>query len=253
MSVLIGVTSYYVDGNELGDFHERPRGATGQDMSMSTMDYLRGVEKGGGTPLNISVIDSDDYIEGVVEKCDGLLFSGGPDISPYLYNAKPDSKCGKVIPKRDEFELKLLKKAVEKNKPILGICRGAQLINVYYNGTLKQHIDDHKDGLNHHALIKFPRWYKAHEVNVEKDSHIEKIFNKNKIMTNSLHHQAIEEVGDELTVTARASDGIVEGVEDKSKDFLVGVQWHPEMMFFKHEEQTKVFEYFVKKVEEMKK
>ncbi|HKL76687.1 MAG TPA: gamma-glutamyl-gamma-aminobutyrate hydrolase family protein, partial [Halanaerobiales bacterium] len=228
--------------------HERPRGATGQDMAMSTMDYARGVEKGGGIPVNIPVINEEDYIDKMVEKCDGLLFSGGPDISPYLYGAGPDSQCGKVIPARDEFELKLLEKAIEKEKPVLGICRGAQLINVSYNGTLKQHIDDHRDGLKHHALIKFPRWYKAHDVEIKKESHIFKAYKKEKMKTNSLHHQAIKEVGDGLTVTAKASDGIVEGVEDKDKDFLVGVQWHPEMMYFKHEEQVEIFKYFIENV-----
>ncbi|MGM0410217.1 MAG: gamma-glutamyl-gamma-aminobutyrate hydrolase family protein [Bacillota bacterium] len=248
MKPLIGITSYFVDGNELGDFYDRPRGATGQDMAMSTMDYSRGVEKGGGIPLNIPVINKDDYIEEIVEKCDGILFSGGPDISPSYYNEDPDSQCGKVVPKRDEFELKLLEKTIEANKPILGICRGIQLINVYYNGSLKQHIDDHRDNVKHHALTKFPRWYKAHEVEIEENSHIEKAYGEKKIMTNSLHHQAIKEVGDGLTVTAKTSDGIVEGVEDKNKDFLVGVQWHPEMMYFKHEEQVKMFKYFVEKV-----
>lgn len=251
MRPLIGITSYFVSGEELGDFHERPRGATGQDMAMSTMDYARGVEKGGGIPLNIPVINEEDYIEKIVDKCDGLLFSGGPDISPYLYGADPDSQCGKVIPARDEFELKLLEKAIEKNKAVLGICRGAQLINVHYDGTLKQHLDDHRDGLKHHALTKFPRWYKAHEVEIEEKSHIFKAYKKEKMKTNSLHHQAIKEVGDGLTVTAKALDGIVEGVEDKSKDFLVGVQWHPEMMYFKYDEQLKIFEYFVNKVEEL--
>ncbi len=251
MKPLIGITSYFVDGSELGDFNERPRGATGQDMAMSTMDYARGVEIGGGIPLNIPMINSEDYLDSIVEKCDGFLFSGGPDLSPYLYNANPDSQCGKVVPERDEFELKLMKKVIKAEKPLLGICRGAQLINVYYNGTLNQHIDDHRDGVNHHALTKFPRWYKAHEVNVKKESHIEKAFNKNMLKTNSLHHQAIEEVGDELTVTAKSSDGIVEGIEDENKDFLVGVQWHPEMMYFKHEEQLKIFEYFTKKVKEL--
>ena len=248
MRPLIGITSYFVSGEELGDFHERPRGATGQDMAMSTMDYARGVEKGGGIPVNIPVINEEDYIDKMVDKCDGLLFSGGPDISPYLYGADPDSQCGKVIPARDEFELKLLEKAIEKEKPVLGICRGAQLINVSYNGTLKQHIDDHRDGLKHHALIKFPRWYKAHDVEIKKESHIFKAYKKEKMKTNSLHHQAIKEVGDGLTVTAKASDGIVEGVEDKSKDFLVGVQWHPEMMYFKHEEQVEIFKYFIENV-----
>ena len=251
MKPLIGVSSYFVSGEELGDFKERPRGATGQDMAMSTMDYVRGVEKGGGTPINVPVINEEGYIESIVDKCDGLLFTGGPDISPYLYDADPDSKCGKVVPNRDEFEFKLLEKAVEKEKPVLGICRGAQLINIYYNGSLKQDIDDHRDGLKHHALTKFPRWYKAHEVEITKGSHIFKTYNKERLMTNSLHHQAIKEVGNGLSVTARSSDGIVEGVEDENKDFLVGVQWHPEMMYFKHEEQLKIFEYFVNKVKEL--
>ncbi len=247
MKPLIGITSYFVSSDELGNSSKRVRGTSGQDLAISTMDYARGIEKGGGLPLNIPVIKSEEYMDEIVDRCDGFLFSGGLDISPSYYDALPDSNCGKVVPERDEFELKLLEKAIKTNKPILGICRGIQLINVYYNGTLKQDIDDHRDGLNHHYLTKFPRWYKAHEVEIEENSHLEKIFSDKIIMTNSLHHQSLERVGKGLTVVAKASDGIVEGVEDKDKNFLLGVQWHPEMMYYKHEEQLKVFEYFIKK------
>lgn len=250
MSPLIGVTSYFVTGGELKTFKERPRGKD-QDMTMSTLDFPNGIVKGGGIPLNITVINKEDYIEKIVDKCDGLLFSGGPDISPSLYGANPDSRCGTIVPTRDEFELKLLDKAIECAKPILGICRGFQLINIYYKGTLKQHIDNHKDELKNHALTKFPRWYKAHKIEVENGSHIKKAYNENELMVNSLHHQAIEEVGNGLTITARASDGIIEGIEDSEKNFLVGLQWHPEMMYFKYEEQLKIFEYFINKVKEI--
>ncbi|MFW5980317.1 MAG: gamma-glutamyl-gamma-aminobutyrate hydrolase family protein [Halanaerobiales bacterium] len=250
MKPLIGITNYYVSNGEMGEFRERTRGVTGQDMAMCTMDYLRGVQEGGGIPFGISVINNDEYIEDVVKRCDGILLSGGPDINPGVYNARPESRCGKIVQIRDEFEIKLIKKVLEYDKPLLGICRGAQLINLVYGGTLYQHIDDQQDNWYNHALTQFPRWYLAHEVELVKNTHLYNIFNKKILKTNSLHHQAIKEVGDGLKITARTKDGIVEGIEDEEKEFLLGVQWHPEMMYFKYEEQKEIFTYFIENIKD---
>ena len=118
MKPLIGVTNYYVDSNELGEFEERPRGVTGQDMQMCTMDYLTGVRQADGIPIMLSNITDDEYIDSIVKKCDGFLFSGGPDIDPLLYDENPRKGCGSIVPQRDEFEFKLLERVIKAQKPI---------------------------------------------------------------------------------------------------------------------------------------
>lgn len=245
MKPLIGITNYYVDSNELGELEDRPRGITGQDMAMCTMDYVRAVKQAGGIPIMLSHLTDEDYITNITRKCDGFLFSGGGDVDPLLYGATPAEKCGQVVPERDRFEMALIKEVINHNKPLLGICRGLQLINTYYQGTLYQDLSECDQSLEHHKALNYPKWKPVHEVELETGSHLANIFNKSKIMTNSFHHQIIKEVGKNLQVTAKTQDGIVEALEDKQKDFLLGVQWHPEMMFEEVEEQIKLFKYFV--------
>ncbi|AGB40356.1 putative glutamine amidotransferase [Halobacteroides halobius DSM 5150] len=251
MRPLIGVTNYYVDSNELGALEDRTRGFTGQDMAMCTMDYLRGIRQAGGIPIMLSHIDDEEYLDNIVQRCDGFLFSGGADVDPQLYGEEPIKECGAITPKRDSFEIKLLAKVLKEDKPTFGICRGMQLINIYYQGTLYQDLTAYNDQTNHHRGLKFPKWYQIHEVKLEDNSQIAQAFGKTEIKTNSLHHQVLKEVGEGLEVTARANDGIVEAIEDKSKQFLLAVQWHPEMMFEKVAEQSKLFDYFVDNVKDL--
>lgn len=243
MQPLIGVTSYYVEDNELEG--KRYRGRNGQDMLMSTMDYSRCIKNAGGIPVAVPVINEDDYIEELVEKLDGLLFTGGPDIHPFLYGKEIKKGLGKVVLERDKFELKLLEKALERDKPIFGICRGLQLINVFFGGTIIQDMDETYITKQEHVCLMVPKYSFCHKVTISEGSKLYKAFDKKVLDVNSLHHQAIENLGKGLIKTAWSEDGIIEGFEHEDYSCVFAVQWHPEMMSEVYDEQLKVFEIFI--------
>ncbi|MFN2364039.1 MAG: gamma-glutamyl-gamma-aminobutyrate hydrolase family protein [Halarsenatibacteraceae bacterium] len=237
------VTSYFVCDSELND-DSRVRGFPGQDMVMCTVDYLNGIKAGGGMPFIISPINDDEYLSSALDKCEGVLLTGGGDINPELYEETQLDSCMLVNSFRDEFELKVLNLALKKDKPILGICRGLQLINVYYGGSIYQNIDLLNLKKEHFNLDK-EKDFIAHQVNINKASHLYSALNKNMIETNSLHHQAINKLGDGLSITAKSEDGLIEGIEVQNKELVFAVQWHPEMMFEKYAEQKNIFSYFI--------
>lgn len=245
MKPLIGITTYLVKDRELNE--KRYRGLPGQDMLMSTMDYSRCIEKAGGIPVTIPVIDNDEYIDELANKLDGFLFAGGPDINPIKYNQAFKKGLGLINPERDDFEFKLLEKVLKKDKPIFGICRGFQLINVFFGGSLHQDIYEQKLTTLEHVGIMGPKYSYCHKVTLSDESMIFKAFNKNTIYVNSFHHQVVDKIGDGLVETTWAEDGIVEGFEHKDFSFVVGVQWHPEMMAEVHEEQLSVFQLLINK------
>jgi putative glutamine amidotransferase len=173
---------------------------------------------------------------------DGLIISGGVDINPKLYSNSIDPTVKKIEPRRDELELKLLDIAIKKKVPILGICRGMQLINVYFGGTLYQDIPKLKLKYPHKSTI-FP----LTRVKIEKRSKLFKILNRSTIYVNSIHHQAVDKLGKNLRVNAYDRNRIVEGIESVDNRYLIGVQWHPEYIFYK-EESRKIFDSFIKAV-----
>ena len=246
MRPVICISTYFINQTEFGD--NRVRGLPGQDMVMASMDYARAISNAGGLPVILAHILKEDYYDEILEACDGVLFAGGSDLNPLLYQESPEEKCMKVNTVRDEFELKLLTRALEKDIPVLGICRGMQLINVHYGGSLYQDQDEAPEKRLNHAVLSLPKWHQAHEVKLMKNSMVKELYKKEKIWTNSFHHQLVKETGPGLHITARASDGTIEALEDKSKYFMMGVQWHPEMMFQEEEEQKKIFKFFVDRI-----
>ncbi|MBN2260489.1 MAG: gamma-glutamyl-gamma-aminobutyrate hydrolase family protein [Clostridiales bacterium] len=251
MRPLIGVTSYFVDSSEMGI--ERTRGLKGQDMLMSTMDYSRSIEKVGAIPVNIPVILSDEYIDGIISKIDGLVLTGGGDIHPKFYNQSVKVGFGSNEKYRDEFEMKLLDKAIEKDIPVMGICRGFQLLNIYFGGTLIQDISKYHNTYIEHTGLKLPKYEKIHKVHLVMDSIMKDIFREEMIGVNSFHHQIIDKVGDELDVIATSEDGIAEAIVHKEMKHVFAVQWHPEMMAEVHAEQYGLFWYFIEKINANKK
>jgi putative glutamine amidotransferase len=186
-------------------------------------DYPKSVAGAGGLPVELTR-DADP--RGVVERIDGLILSGGADVDPARYGAEPDVNLGSIEPDRDEWELALFHAARERGVPILGICRGAQLTNVALGGTLRQHLEA-SEGSGH------PQWdadvrAAAHEVNVVPDSLLSKVVDAH-IGVNSLHHQAIDQLGEGLVASAYAPDGVIEAVELPGEN-LLAVQWHPELL-----------------------
>lgn len=186
-------------------------------------DYPKSVADAGGLPVELA---RDADVEGVVERLDGLVLSGGADLDPAHYGAERHSELGQLEQDRDEWEFALLSAARARQMPILAICRGFQLVNVAFGGTLVQHVEI-DEGAGH------PQWdvdgrKPTHEVQMVKDTLAASLLPATWPV-NSLHHQTVSEVGRGLVVSARASDGVVEGLETPEGD-LLAVQWHPELL-----------------------
>ena len=171
--------------------------------------------------------------EAIVDRLDGLLLSGGSDLDPSYYGEEPVPELGVTIPERDAFEMVLLRHALEREIPVLGICRGLQIMNVVLGGTLYQDLPSQfiTDGLIAHRQ-QSPKWQWTHQVEVSDRSKIATIMETSDLRVNSYHHQAIKDLAGDLVAVAHASDGVIEAVEssDLSKRWLIGVQWHAEAM-----------------------
>lgn len=241
---LIGITGYHVMGEE--GYGGSLRGLPGQGFSVVGHDYIQAVMKAGGIPVGIHVGDPDSCQE-LISSLDGLVLSGGEDIDPSLYHSHPDMRFGIINPERDRYEMKLLEAALEQKLPVLAICRGMQLVNVYFGGTLYKDIQDFSDNVLSHQFCKGPRWYPAHKVKLTHSSLID-LYQEETIMTNTYHHQAVRNLAEGLLVTARSEDGIVEGISHPEHPQLLAIQWHPEMMAVKLEAGLKPFQWLMKQV-----
>lgn len=200
----------------------------GYHRSYVNEDYIDSVVKNGGVPFIIPFTEDDDVIKQQLDNVQGLILSGGHDVDPHLYDEEPEQKLGKTWPARDRFDMRLLKLAEEKGIPVLGICRGAQIINVYHGGTLYQDLSYRPEHTLKHMQGHDPS-LATHGMQVEEDSKLASILGKTNFMVNSFHHQLINRVAPDLRGVAVAPDGVVEGIEN-SAGTVVGVQWHPEMM-----------------------
>jgi putative glutamine amidotransferase len=185
---------------------------------------------------SIRLRPSYDNVE--FNKLDGLILSGGDDIDPTLYGEDKDAHNTSLDKKRDSFELEMIDKAYKKKIPILGICRGAQLINIYFEGTLHPTIFDLDKYIDHKNSI-FP----IKDAIIKKISKLFSITKSKKLPINSIHNQAIDEVGEELKVTA-CHDKIIEAIEKEDYPFLLGVQWHPEYLIYLKDHRL-IFQQFV--------
>jgi putative glutamine amidotransferase len=203
--------------------------------------YTEGVEASGGIPFILppQATDPND----VLDRIDGLLFSGGGDVAPAVYGAE-NIHAGGIDDQRDSFEVALFKAAIQRDMPILCICRGIQVANVALGGTLIQDIaaefSDQIEHRQHESGYNPPD--KSHRVDVEPGSRLADVYGANEIETNSYHHQALKDVSPDLVVIGRAPDGIIEAVDRPKSSWFLGVQWHPEMMFREHAEHLKPFQ-----------
>ena len=203
--------------------------------------YTAALHRAGAKAVWINTDDLDKAIAEMLQ-CDGLLLSGGEDMDPKYYGQAPTEKCGEIVPRRDEVETKMLEAFFATGKPILGICRGEQLMNVYFGGALHQDIVDiskcrHND-YPHKNLG-------CHIVSLTGGTKLARIMRKQTLRVNSLHHQAAATVGKDILVSAICEDGIIEGIEHATHSFCVGVQWHPEHMVRYCKQQRRIFEAFV--------
>ena len=191
--------------------------------------YVQAVIRAGGIPVILPVCEDAAIMQAMVDGVDGVILSGGGDLDPNLYGQRPTGKLGGVSPRRDTAELAVADYVLNKTeKPLLGICRGVQVLNVALGGSL--HIDLPDAGKLDHALNMYPRNVISHEITVEENTMLARILGSGGIhKVNSFHHQAVDEPGRGLAVTARSvPDGVIEAVEIPGSRFVVGVQWHPE-------------------------
>ena len=208
-------------------------------------DYEESVRRAGA---DVRILDyQKDAPADVVATVDGILLPGGGDVQPAIYGEQPHATFDPAEPGRDEYELERARRASEADLPLLAICRGIQVLNVARGGTLVQHIPEElRDACAH--TLKEPPYAIAHDVWIAEGSRLEAIMSErlenDTCPVNSRHHQSIKEVGEGLIVTATAPDGVIEAVEDPTKRFCVGVQWHPEN-FYRTGEFRALFEAFI--------
>ena len=232
---IIGISSSVIV-DEAGSF-------AGYKRAYVNKDYVDAVIRAGGVPLIIPFSTDKEVIISQAQLIDGLILSGGHDINPYNYGQEPSQKIGETFPERDTYEMILLEESKKRNIPILGICRGFQLINVAAGGTLYQDLSLIPGNILKHNQVSNPT-LKTHKVEIKENSFISSIFGK-ETMVNSFHHQVINKVANDFIVVAKASDGVVEAIEHKTYKFLVAVQWHPEMLAVNCEKARVLFSKFV--------
>ena len=203
---------------------------------MMPMSYSNVIREAGGTPILLPITRDAEVIQAYASLVDGILFSGGEDVDPAYFGEDQLWACGDVLPLRDEFELTLCRLLLEKHpsKPILGICRGEQVLNVAAGGTLYQDLKSQLHGCIAHSQHQIAP-YTSHKVTIEAGSLLHAIYRSTTLATNSFHHQAVKDIAPCLTVTARASDGVIEAFEMPGHPYFIGVQWHPERLVEREE------------------
>ncbi|MDO4484252.1 MAG: gamma-glutamyl-gamma-aminobutyrate hydrolase family protein [Clostridia bacterium] len=205
--------------------------------------YFDGVTNAGGIPVMLPLTDDEPALHQLLDQADGLLLTGGQDVDPALYHQPPHEKLGQLCPLRDRMETILLRLALERDMPVLGICRGLQFINAALGGTLYQDLpSQHPSPACHRQQA--PYHHPAHSVALTAGSPLQQLLKKNTLPVNSLHHQAVCDLAPCLAEMARADDGLVEAAFFPGKRFVWGVQWHPEFYAGHSEDMNKIFAAF---------
>ncbi len=206
-------------------------------------DYVRAILRAGGRPVILAPMDREAAGD-LAQTLDGVLLSGGPDMDPRHFGEEPHPRLGRIDPARDDFELDLVRAALQAGTPLLAICRGVQVLNVAAGGTLVQDIASQVTGAIKHAQDA-PRYHASHRVTVERHSKLAGMVGAGDVMVNSFHHQAVREPAPGFLASARAADGVIEGMEAANERFVVGVQWHPESMLDAYPAMLEIFAAFV--------
>ncbi len=213
MRPVIGITTYA---------QEASWGVWRLPAALIPLSYVEAVERAGGRPVLIP--PSEEGVEETIDALDGIVFSGGADIDPARYGAAAHPETDSPQARRDAGELALLRSALERDLPVLAVCRGFQLLNIARGGDLVQHLPE---AVGHDAHKEIPGTFSEHPVDVKEGTHLASLIGARSDVA-SHHHQALGRIGEGLTETAWAQDGTLEAVEDPSRRFAVGVQWHPE-------------------------
>jgi putative glutamine amidotransferase len=213
MKPLVGITTYVVPATH-GDWEE--------ESALVPVDYVRAVERAGGRPLLVP--PSTEGVEETLDALDGIVFSGGGDLDPSLYGQAPHEATGGIVEERDRGELALLQAALERDMPVLAVCRGSQLLNVGLGGDLVQHLPE---VVGHDRHKHTPGQFADHGVQVEPETRLGELLGEHAPVK-SHHHQGFGRIGEGLREAAHADDGTVEALEDPARRFAIGVLWHPE-------------------------
>jgi putative glutamine amidotransferase len=211
--------------------------------------YVRVLTAAGAVPWLIPLLHGDTAtLRHIYEELDAVFLTGGVDVDPSAYGEARHEMCDRCDPDRDETEIQLIRWAMADHKPILGVCRGIQIINVACGGSLYQHIaDQFPEAIKHDYFPTghYSRDHLAHPVRVEAGSRLGQVLAAPMVQVNSMHHQGIKRLAPDLRPSAFAPDGLIEGVESRSGQYLIGVQWHPEELVEQHAPMRKLFADFV--------
>ncbi|MDB8803786.1 MULTISPECIES: gamma-glutamyl-gamma-aminobutyrate hydrolase family protein [unclassified Romboutsia] len=201
----------------------------GYERAYVNNDYVQSVAMCGGVPYIVPMVYNDEIIREQVKNIDALILSGGHDVNPLNWGEEPHQKLGGILPKRDAYDFKLLKYALEMKKPILGICRGEQVINVCEGGSLYQDLS-----LIDGCYIKHNQGHLSnvatHTAIIREGTKLHNILGESEIHVNSFHHLSVNELANGYIVCAESKDGVIEAIEKEGEEFVLGIQWHPEMM-----------------------
>ena len=237
-SPLIGLTSY------------RHLNTYGVPLNSITEAYVRAVSVSGAIPVMVPLGLPEETLDVLLERLDGILFTGGGDVHPERYGSQAHPLVDDVDTDRDRVEIHLLSRTLERGLPFLGICRGLQVINVALGGTLFEDIFDQRpNSLKHQYYPNWPRNYLAHDIQVDQNSQLHRMLGSPKIAVNSLHHQGIRDLAGPLKATAFAPDGVIEAFELSDHPFGMAVQWHPEWLQ-EHPPMQSIFRAFVRAADE---
>lgn len=228
---VIAITSSYLKNSE-------------HDYVFLNHSYLDAIRHFGGVPVILPVEGSPEEWALVLDLCDGVLFSGGNDLDPALYGEATLNDTVVPAPERDGGELEICRMAMERKLPTLGICRGIQLLNVYFGGTLYQDIPSQLETPEKHRMEK-PYHRASHDCVLEQDSPLHRLLGREVISVNSHHHQSVKDLAPGFTVMGRCSDGVVEAICRPGEPFLWAVQWHPEKIWDIEDSSAKIFEAFI--------
>ena len=212
--------------------------------------YVSVLASAGALPWLIPLLPDDEAtLRATYERLDGIFLTGGVDVDPATYGEPRHAMCDRSDPARDWTEMTLVRWALADHKPILGVCRGIQVVNVACGGSLHQHLaDDRPEGIKHDYFptpTHYTRDYLAHPVRVEADSRLGRLLDADEVQVNSMHHQGIKRLAAGLRPCAFAPDGLIEGIEGLNGQYLIGVQWHPEELAEGHASMRRLFSDFI--------
>ncbi|GAC1700631.1 MAG: gamma-glutamyl-gamma-aminobutyrate hydrolase family protein [Ktedonobacteraceae bacterium] len=221
------------------------RGEMKKPMYYSNKAYVQAIEDAGGVPILIPILKDIQRLSTLLPHINGLLLPGGIDIHPSCYQEEEHPTLQETDRQLDKLELALTRWALQKDIPVLGICRGLQMINVASGGTLYQDLASEYAGSLHHANGNMQPGEITHSVQIDPGSQIEKVLGVREVPANSLHHQAIKKPGTGIIISGRSEDSVVELIELPGKRFVLAVQCHPEELYSEHPTWARLFEAFI--------